>query len=146
MAGSIETSEHHDLRLPTGRTVGEEIAGFNRFSRLMDSRFKLAGVPIGLDAIIGVVPVAGDAVTGAMGLYALGTAARLKLPITAHIHIIWNLIADAAIGAVPLAGDVFDVFFRSHRKNFRVVEKHLIKRARKHEAELAVELAKASNV
>lgn len=133
--------EHHHLRLPGGRTVGEEIAGFDRFSRLMDKQVRIGGVPVGLDAILGVLPVAGDAVTGAAGLYALGTAARLKLPVTAHIQIVWNLVVDTAIGSIPLLGDLFDVFYRSHRKNFHVVEKHLVRRARKHEAALAAKPA-----
>ncbi len=137
MPSRITREEAELLHLPNGRTVADEIAGFDRFSDLMDTRFKVAGVPFGLDSLLGLLPVAGDAITGAAGLYALGTAARLKLPITAHIQIIWNLVVDVVIGSIPLAGDVFDFFFRSHRKNFRVVEKHLIKRAKRHHKDLA---------
>jgi Domain of unknown function (DUF4112) len=140
MPSRITQQEAESLHLPNGRTVADEIAGFDRFSDLMDTRFKIAGVPFGLDSLLGLVPIAGDAVTGAAGLYALGTAARLKLPVTAHVHIIWNLVVDVVIGSVPLAGDVFDFFFRSHRKNFRVVEKHLIKRAKRHHKEMATRL------
>ena len=140
MPSRISQEEAESLHLPNGRTVADEIAGFDRFSDLMDTRFRIAGVPIGLDSLLGIIPVAGDAVTGAAGLYALGTAARLKLPITAHIHIIWNLVVDVVLGSVPLAGDVFDFFFRSHRKNFRVVEKHLIKRAKRHHKDMAKRL------
>ena len=140
MPSRISQEEAESLPLPNGRTVADEIAGFDRFSDLMDTRFRIAGVPFGLDSLLGIIPVAGDAVTGAAGLYALGTAARLKLPITAHIHIIWNLVVDVVLGSVPLAGDVFDFFFRSHRKNFRVVEKHLIKRAKRHHKDMAKRL------
>ncbi|HCE22714.1 MAG TPA: hypothetical protein DF282_09390, partial [Hyphomonas sp.] len=110
MPSRISQEEAESLHLPNGRTVADEIAGFDRFSDLMDTRFRIAGVPFGLDSLLGIIPVAGDAVTGAAGLYALGTAARLKLPITAHIHIIWNLVVDVVLGSVPLAGDVFDFF------------------------------------
>ena len=140
MPSRISQEEAESLHLPNGRTVADEIAGFDRFSDLMDTRLRIAGVPFGLDSLLGIIPVAGDAVTGAAGLYALGTAARLKLPITAHIHIIWNLVVDVVLGSVPLAGDVFDFFFRSHRKNFRVVEKHLIKRAKRHHKDMAKRL------
>ena len=140
MPSRISQEEAESLHLPNGRTVADEIAGFDRFSDVMDTRFRIAGVPFGLDSLLGIIPVAGDAVTGAAGLYALGTAARLKLPITAHIHIIWNLVVDVVLGSVPLAGDVFDFFFRSHRKNFRVVEKHLIKRAKRHHKDMAKRL------
>ena len=100
MPSRITREEAELLHLPNGRTVADEIAGFDRFSDLMDTRFKIAGVPFGLDSLLGLLPVAGDAITGA-------------------------------------AGDVFDFFFRSHRKNFRVVEKHLIKRAKRHHKDLA---------
>ncbi len=140
MPSRISQEEAESLHLPNGRTVADEIAGFDRFSDLMDTRFRIAGVPFGLDSLLGIIPVAGDAITGAAGLYALGTAARLKLPITAHIHIIWNVVVDVVLGSVPLAGDVFDFFFRSHRKNFRVVEKHLIKRAKRHHKDMAKRL------
>jgi hypothetical protein len=140
MPSRISQEEAESLHLPNGRTVADEIAGFDRFSDLMDTRFRIAVVPFGLDSLLGIIPVAGDAITGAAGLYALGTAARLKLPITAHIHIIWNLVVDVVLGSVPLAGDVFDFFFRSHRKNFRVVEKHLIKRAKRHHKDMAKRL------
>lgn len=133
MARNAPSDETRDLRLPNGRTVAEEIAGFDRFSGLLDTQFRLAGVRFGLDSLIGLVPVVGDTVTGAAGLYALGTAAKLKLPVTAHLHIVWNLLFDTVLGAIPLAGDVFDFFFKSHRKNFRVVERHLIRRAKRHQ-------------
>ena len=137
MPSRISQEEAEALFLPNGRSVAEEVAGFDRFSDLMDTRFRIAGVPFGLDSLLGLLPVAGDAVTGAAGLYALGTALRLKLPVTAHIQIIWNLVVDMVIGSVPLAGDVFDFFFRSHRRNFRVVEKHLIRRAKRHHKAMA---------
>ena len=137
MPSRISQEEAEALFLPNGRSVAEEVAGFDRFSDLMDTRFRIAGVPFGLDSLLGLLPVAGDAVTGAAGLYALGTALRLKLPVTAHIQIIWNLVVDVVIGSVPLAGDVFDFFFRSHRRNFRVVEKHLIRRAKRHHKAMA---------
>ena len=118
--------------LPGGRTIGDEIAAFDTYSRLLDTKFGAGPVKFGLDSVLGLVPVAGDAATGLAGLYALVTAWRLRLPASASVRIVWNLVVDTAIGAVPLAGDVFDIFFRSHRKNFHVVEKHLIRRAEAH--------------
>ena len=118
--------------LPDGRTIGEEIAGFDAFSRLLDTRFGAGGVRFGLDSLLGLVPVVGDVTMGLAGLYALVSAWRLKLPASASVHIVWNLVFDTALGAIPLIGDVFDFFFQSNRKNFRVVEKHLIRRADAH--------------
>jgi hypothetical protein len=48
-----------------------------------------------------------------------------------HVRIVANLVTDAGIGAIPVAGDAFDFFFRSHKRNFRLVEQQVLKRAAK---------------
>lgn len=132
MASKRTDEDIRAMRLPGGRTVGEEVAAFDAFSRLLDSKFGIGGVRFGLDSLLGLLPVAGDLATGLAGLYALVTAWRLKLPASASVQIVWNLAFDTVIGAIPVVGDVFDFFFRSNRKNFAVVEKHLVRRAEAH--------------
>ncbi|OFX02353.1 MAG: hypothetical protein A3E78_08960 [Alphaproteobacteria bacterium RIFCSPHIGHO2_12_FULL_63_12] len=117
------------VRLETGRTVDEELKSIQAMARLLDSRFELMGIRFGADAIVGLVPVLGDAVTLLAGSAALATSMRLRLPWHVHARIAGNLVTDAAIGAVPLLGDAFDLFFRSHKRNFRLVERHVLKRA-----------------
>jgi hypothetical protein len=132
MAKKLTDDEIRALLLPNGRTIGQELAALDKVSRLLDSRFGLMGVNFGLDSVLGLVPIAGDVTTGAAGLHALVTAWRLKLPASASVRIVWNLLFDTVLGSVPLLGDVFDIFFQSNRKNYRVVEKHLIRRAEAH--------------
>lgn len=118
-----------DVRLENGRTVAEELRQFETLAKFMDTRFKLFGIRFGLDSLLGLIPVVGDVSTGAAGLYALGHAYRLKLPFRAKLHIIWNLVFDTLIGAIPVVGDIFDFFFKSNTKNFKIVEKHLHRKA-----------------
>jgi hypothetical protein len=132
MARKRTDEEIRAMMLPNGRTIGQELRALDALSRLLDSRFGMMGVKFGLDSILGLVPVAGDVATGLAGLHALVTAWRLKLPASASFGIIWNLFVDTGLGAVPVAGDVFDIFFQSNRKNYRIVEKHLIRRAEAH--------------
>lgn len=117
------------VRLENGRTVEEELAQFETLAKFMDTRFELFGIRFGLDSLLGLIPVVGDVSTGAAGLYALGHAYRLKLPFRAKLHIVWNLLFDTAIGAIPVIGDIFDFFFKSNTKNLKVVEKHLHRKA-----------------
>jgi hypothetical protein len=134
MARKPTEDEIRAMVLPNGRTIGQELAALDAVSRLLDSRFGMMGVNFGLDSVLGLVPIAGDVATGAAGLHALVTAWRLKLPASASVGIVWNLVFDTAVGSVPVAGDVFDIFFQSNRKNFRIVQKHLIRRAEAHAA------------
>lgn len=119
------------VRLETGRTAGEELASLQAMARLMDSKFEVLGIRFGVDALVGLVPVVGDLVTLAAGSAALFTSVRLKLPWHVHARIAANLVTDAGIGAIPVAGDAFDFLFRSHKRNFRLVEQQVLKRAAK---------------
>lgn len=82
---------------------------------------------IGLDAIIGLVPVVGDAISAAMGAYIIWEARNLGLPKWKIWRMIANLGFDTAVGAIPIAGDAFDVLFRSNTRNLRILKKHLDK-------------------
>ena len=119
------------VRLDSGRTVEEELAALRRFARVLDNRFEVMGVRFGADALVGLIPVAGDAVTLITGTTALYTSVRLKLPWHVHTRVVLNLLTDAGIGAIPILGDAFDFFFRSHKRNFRLVEHHVLERAAK---------------
>lgn len=82
---------------------------------------------VGLDAIAGLVPVLGDLVTAAMGAYAVWEARNLGLPKWKLWRMGANIAVDTALGAVPLVGDAFDLFFRSNTRNLKILRKHLDK-------------------
>lgn len=83
---------------------------------------------IGLDAVIGFVPVAGDIIAGAMGLYLVVEAFNLGLPKRTLARMLLNVGMDTTLGAVPIVGDVFDLLFRSNTRNLRLVRRHLDRR------------------
>ena len=82
---------------------------------------------IGLDTIIGLVPVLGDIITAAMGSYIVWEARNLGLPKWKLWQMMGRIGFDTAIGAVPLVGDAFDVVYRSNTKNLKTIRKHLDK-------------------
>lgn len=94
---------------------------------LMDSAVELPGVRtrVGLDALLGLVPVAGDLLSAGIGLYLVAQARELGASRRLQARMIGNLLLDAAIGAVPIAGDIADVFFRAHRRNLKLLQKEL---------------------
>lgn len=97
--------------------------------RLLERSFVIPGInrPVGLDAVVGLVPVIGDFVTAAMGVYIIWEARNLGLPKWKLARMTGNLLFDTAVGAVPLAGDLFDFLFRSNTRNLKIVRKHLDK-------------------
>ncbi len=82
---------------------------------------------IGLDAVIGFVPVVGDVIAGVMGLYLVWEARNLGMPKRTLARMVFNVGIDTTLGAVPIVGDVFDLLFRSNTRNLRLVKRHLDK-------------------
>jgi Domain of unknown function (DUF4112) len=113
------------------RLVSQDIdaamARITMVARLMDSLFAIPGtkVRVGLDAIIGLVPVVGDLISQAISTYIIWEAHQLGVSKLTLLRMFANTIADTFIGAVPVAGDLFDVAFRANMKNLRLLEKHL---------------------
>jgi hypothetical protein len=97
-----------------------------RIARLMDSEFRvpLLGLRFGADAILGLVPGIGDALSGLIGAYLIYEAHRLGIPRPALLRMILNVAFDTAIGAVPVAGDIWDLFFRSNNRNMQILARH----------------------
>ena len=85
-----------------------------------------------LDPIIGLlVPGAGDLVTAVVGLYVVAIAARRRLPAVVLARMLVNLGIDAAVGAIPVAGDLFDFAFQANRKNVALLRaRHDARRSR----------------
>ncbi len=96
-------------------------------TRLMDSAVDVPALrtKVGLDALLGLVPVAGDLLSAAIGVYLIAQARELGASRWLQGKMIGNLVLDAAVGSVPLAGDVFDIYFRAHRRNLKLLQQHL---------------------
>lgn len=82
---------------------------------------------VGLDAIVGVIPVLGDLISAAMGAWIVWEARNLGLSRWQLIRMSSNVAVDTAIGAIPILGDAFDIMFRSNTRNLRIIRKHLDK-------------------
>jgi hypothetical protein len=99
----------------------------DRLARLLDERFVIPGTNVraGLDALIGLIPGVGDLVTGGLSIYILLQARRFKLPWHVQARMLANIGVDVLVGSVPIFGDVFDVAFRSNRRNMNLLRRHL---------------------
>lgn len=96
-------------------------------TRLMDGLFAipLVGRKVGLDAIIGMVPVVGDLVSAGIGLYLVAEARELGASRWLQARMVGNLLLDFLVGVVPVLGDFFDVMFRAHARNLKLLQKEL---------------------
>ena len=114
------------------RSQRARIARMDALATLLDTAFVIPGTGIrfGLDALIGLVPGIGDAVTTAMSLFIVHEAYQLGAPGHVIARMLGNVALDGMIGAVPLAGDAFDVIWRSNRRNMRLLREWLEREGR----------------
>jgi len=88
-------------------------------AKILDTSIRIPGtsVYLGLDPLLGLIPGIGDAIANLIGTIILGLATRLRLPRIILARMSLNLLINSAVGAVPIAGDLFSVWFRSHARN-----------------------------
>ena len=98
-----------------------------RFATWLDDLIPIPGTDqrIGLDGIIGFIPIVGDVFTSVTALYILRVAWKLGVPKTAFMRMMWNVGTDFVLGSVPLVGDVYDIYLKSNVKNVRLLIEHL---------------------
>jgi hypothetical protein len=115
-----------------GPTRADSVKRITTLATLLDNAFTIPGTNrrVGIDALIGLVPGIGDAVSAALSSYIIWEARQLGLPRWKIARMIGNLAMDTAIGAVPLAGDLFDMMYKANARNLRIVLEHLEKEGR----------------
>lgn len=116
-----------DITRIRDRDQVDAVARVTMVARLLDSAFLIPGINrrVGLDSVIGLVPGIGDAVSAVLASYIIWEARGLGLPRRKIARMIGNVAVDTAIGAIPLAGDFFDVYFKSNERNLRIIHEHL---------------------
>jgi len=117
------------MDLPLGREPLAVLRRIEIMEHLLERSMTIPGTSrkVGLDALVGLVPVVGDIVTAIMGAYIVWEASNLGLPKWKLWRMAANIAIDTGFGAIPLVGDAFDVLFRSNTRNLRIVRRHLEK-------------------
>jgi Domain of unknown function (DUF4112) len=116
-----------------GQSRAERIARLEALANLLDTAFIFPGtnVRFGFDAIIGLVPGIGDAITTVISLYIVREARALGVPRHVIARMLGNVALDGVVGAIPFLGDAFDVMWRANRRNMALLRKHLDREARR---------------
>jgi len=86
----------------------------------------------GFDAILGLLPVVGDAATGLTSAAILGLALKQGVPTIVLLRMVGNIAVDVLIGMVPVVGDAFDLVFKSNRRNLDLIERFRDEDAKAH--------------
>ena len=95
-------------------------------AKLMDSQFLIPGTKIrfGLDAIIGLIPGAGDFASFIVSAIMLSTLSKRGASGYLLARMTANIVVDALVGAIPVLGDIFDVAFKANERNLKLMKEH----------------------
>lgn len=120
-------ADHRDMRQagPSADKVRELVAFVDKTAWWLDDCLSIPGTRFrfGLDAIVGLIPLAGDALAFGVSALTITRAARAGVPRGVLLRMARNVAIDFAGGLVPGLGDVFDAVFKSHRRNFELLRK-----------------------
>ena len=123
----MTTYDHDDPSRPIPESRPDGLAFYDMLARLLDQAFRVPGTSwrFGLDPLLGLVPIAGDLLSAAIGAYGVWVAGQLGAPSSLMVRMLLNLFVDTAIGSIPLAGDLFDFGFKANTRNRMLLERWL---------------------
>ncbi|WP_119392577.1 DUF4112 domain-containing protein [Taklimakanibacter lacteus] len=103
------------------------LARLRQLARIMDTALRIPGTRIrfGADSALGLIPGAGDVIGLGISLFAFTEAVRLGVPPRLLARMIGNIAIDTGLGTIPVAGDIFDLFFKSNTRNLKLLLEHL---------------------
>ena len=95
----------------------------NRLAWLLDSSIPIPGtrLTVGLDALLGLVPVVGDLIGVALSSYIVNEAHKLGVGRAVLVRMGFNVAVEGLVGLVPFAGDLFDAGWKANQRNVRLL-------------------------
>ena len=114
--------------MTTGRLWADPAAAADRARRvgdLLDSAFEIpvVGYRVGIDPLVGILPVAGDGVMGLCSLYVVFEGFRAGTPVWLVLVMLLLVGLDVAVGSIPVVGPVFDAVLKVNQWNVRLLER-----------------------
>jgi hypothetical protein len=94
---------------------------------VLDNAIPIPGtrIRVGLDPLLGLVfPAVGDTVGGLVSLGVIFLAVQYRVPSRIIGQMVLNVAIDAAVGGIPIVGDVFDFGWKANDRNFALMMKH----------------------
>ena len=101
------------------------VATAELLAKILDTTVKIPGTPfyVGLDPLLGLIPGIGDILANLIGTGILILAARLHVPQIVIVRMSLNLLINGTVGTIPIAGDFFSIWFRSHARNAELLRR-----------------------
>ena len=112
---------------PVSAEFAERFGYVDRVATLLDAQYRVpfTRIRFGWDAIVGLLPVVGDLLMAGVSLHLIVCARRLGADDRLAFRMVINLLVDTLVGAIPIIGSLFDIFFRANLRNFQLLLDHI---------------------
>lgn len=130
--GTGSTLSESSARVMAAASPSEEatLKRVRAVSKLLDEAFRIPGTDyrIGIDPILGILPVAGDAIPTLLSFYPIVEAYRVGAPKRMLAKMTALVAIDATVGSIPVVGTIFDAVWKANMWNLRMLERHIEER------------------
>jgi len=116
-----------DMKDINDENLAKNLNSLKRLAYWLDESIKIPGTEskIGIDGIIGLIPVIGDIMTGSLSAYILYQARKFNIPKKIFLKMILNVTVDISIGFIPIFGDLFDFYWKANLSNIDLLISHI---------------------
>ncbi len=106
----------------------EKLVRLKLLSKRLDNNFIIPGTKykIGLDPIIGAIPVIGDLIGALLSTYIMYSGIKMGVPRSIVAQMATNIALDFTIGWIPIIGDIFDIIWKANQRNVKLIEESIV--------------------
>ena len=109
---SVRISDKETLEWSSSERGAKSTQELERLAHWLDTIFEIPGIRLkfGIDALLGLLPGVGDTASALASVYILQAASKYGVPRVTLARMTLNIGIDLVVGAVPIVGDIFDVY------------------------------------
>lgn len=114
------------MYVEANKKLPEDLILLKKFANYLDDFVKIPGTKqgVGLDPLISLIPIVGDIFGAILGLWIVILGLKYRIPMPKIITMIFHVLFDVLLGAIPFLGNIIDVFWRSNTRNANYVLEH----------------------
>ena len=102
----------------------EKLLRLKLLSERLDNSIKIPGTnqKIGIDAIVGIIPILGDFIGAIFSTYILYSGIKMGVSSKIVKKMATNIAIEFIIGSIPIIGDIFDALWKANKRNVELIE------------------------
>ncbi len=128
MTNDLHTKKQSSTRQPSSTSINKKSISqiAQALGQLLDASLTIPGtkIKVGLDPLIGLIPGIGDLISNGIGSSLLFLATKAGVPRIVILRMSMNIVINMVVGAIPIVGDLFSIWFKSNLQNAQILHKH----------------------